>query len=242
MSTVKEIRSTLSSLKSQKKAAALHKHFKAGPGEYAAGDRFLGIDMANQRRIAKENYASISFDELEELIKISIHEYRMTALMMLVYKFAASKKESDKKAVFDFYIDHLDFVNNWDLVDTTAERIAGAYLLDKDKSVLVEMSKSRRLWRERLSLLASIHFVKHKDFATSLELITHVIDHHHELIHQAVGKVFTEIIKADVDAAEEFLEKYSRKMHPGILKHAVANLSPDRQAAYKNKMAKSEED
>lgn len=234
MSTIQEIRSSLSSLKSPKKGAALQKHFKAGPGEYAAGDKFLGIDMANQRTIAKENFESIPLDDLSGLMKANIHEFRMTTLMMLNYKFAAAGSEEERSIVFDFYIDHLDYVNNWDLVDTTAEKILGVYLLKKDRSMLTEMAKSRRLWRERLALLASMHFVRNKDFSTSFELVGILAQHPHPIIHQATGKLFTEIIKRNADAAEDFLSKHYRKMSSGMLKSAVAGLGEDRQSAYKS--------
>ncbi len=242
MSTVQEIRSTLSSLKSPKKGAALQKHFKAGPGEYAAGDKFLGVDMANQRTVAKENFKNISLEELGELIKANIHEFRMTTLMMINYKFAEARSEEERSVIFDFYIDNLDYVNNWDLVDTTAEKILGVYLLNKDRTMLLDMAKSRRLWRERLALLSSMYFVRSKDYSTSFDLVKILAQHPHEIIHQAIGKVFAEIIKRDVDAAEDFLSKHYRGMSSGMLKHAVAGLSEDRQRAYKTGSIKPVED
>ncbi len=233
MSTVQEIRSSLASLKSPKKGAALQKHFKAGPGEYAAGDKFLGVEMARQRTIAKENFDSMSLDDLSQLMKAKIHEFRMTTLMMLNYKFTAASSEEERSVLFDFYIDHLNYVNNWDLVDTTAEKILGVYLLKKDRSMLLEMAKSRRLWRERLALLASMHFVRNKDFSTSFELIGILSQHPHPIIHQATGKLFAEIIKRDADAAEDFLARHYRGMSSRMLKQVVAGLGEDRQRAYK---------
>ena len=242
MSIVQEIRSTLSSLESPKKAAALQKHFKADPGQYAAGDKFLGIDMANQRTIAKENFGSVSFDELSELIKTRVHEFRMTTLMMINYKFAEAGNEEDRKEIFDFYIDHLDYVNNWDLVDTTAEKILGVYLLNNDRTLLIDMARSRRLWRERLALMASMYFVRNNDFTTSFEIIEILRQHPHAIIHQAVGKLFGEIIKRNTGSADNFLSRHYRSMPSGMLKQAITALDEQRQRAYKTGNVKPPQD
>lgn len=234
MSKVQEIRSTLSSLKSPKKAAALQKHFMTGPGEYAAGDKFLGVDIANQRNIAKQNFESVSYNDLSELIRSNIHEFRMTSLLMMTYRFTEASSEEEKKEMVDFYVDHLDYVNNWDLVDTTAEKILGTYLLKKDRMLLMNMAKSRRLWRERLALLATVHFIKYNDFNTSFEIIKILSAHPHIIIHQAVGKVMKEITKRDANSAEEFLSKHYKNMSSGILKQAISGLDPERQRAYRN--------
>ncbi|MEQ9426628.1 MAG: DNA alkylation repair protein [Cyclobacteriaceae bacterium] len=241
MSVVQEIRSTLNSMKSPKKAAALQKHFMTAPGEYAAGDKFLGIDIANQKTIAQKNFETIGFAELSALIRTHIHEHRMTALLIVLLKFNEAKTEEERKEVVDFYLDHLNYVNNWDLVDTTAEKILGVYLLKKDRMILINMAKSRRLWRERLALLATIYFVRYNDFNTSFEIIKTLHQHPHDLIHQAIGKVMKEICKRDAVGADEYLSKIYRNMPPALLKHAISGFESDRQQAYKTGQVKPAE-
>ena len=128
----------------------------------------------------------------------------------------------------------MNYVNNWDLVDTTAEKILGVYLLNKDRSILTEMAKSKRLWRERLSLLATIYFVRHNDLSTSFEIIELLAKHPHPIIHQAVGKLLGEIIKKDADRADDLLSRIYKSMPLGMLKHAVAGFDEQRQYAYKS--------
>jgi len=233
MSKVQEIRSTLGSLKSPKKAVALQKHFMTAPGEYAAGDKFLGIDIASQRKIAQDNFEEITFDELSQLIKSHVHEHRMTSLLILTCKFNTTKSEEDQKEIVDFYIEHLNYVNNWDLVDTTAEKILGVYLLKKERMILVNMAKSRRLWRERVALLSTLHFVKYNDFNTSFEIIKILHQHPHDLIHQAIGKVMKEIAMRDAASANDFLSKLYRQMPSNMLKQAIAGFDEQSQLAYK---------
>lgn len=214
-------------------AVALKKHFKAGPGQYACGDKFLGVEMSNQLDLAKKSYRSTSLSELSELLHNNIHEVRMTALLILTIKFGEAKTEQDQQEIVDFYLDHLNAINNWDLVDATAEKILGVYLINRDRSLLVKLAKSKRLWRERLAVVTTLFFAKNNDFTTSFELIKFFRGHPHPLIHQAVGKVMKEISKRDPQAADKFLAEIYKKMSSGMMKQAISGFGDERQKAYK---------
>lgn len=126
-------------------------------------------------------------EELEALLQDEIHEYRFTALAMLVYKFEKAETPEERREIVHFYLANADFVNNWDLVDASADKILGAYLYHRDRSVLWELARSGHLWRQRLAVIATFYFIRRGDFAETLQLAEFFLDHEHDLIHKAVG-------------------------------------------------------
>lgn len=124
------------------KAKHLPGFFQAFPGGYGENDKFIGVSVPNQRKIANKYYRVCSLNEVEQLLNESVHEYRLTALFILVYKFEKSKKSVEQKEIVDLYIDNVVNVNNWDLVDSSAYKILGPYFMDKDKSLLYEYANS----------------------------------------------------------------------------------------------------
>ena len=132
--------------------------FKTGKGEYGYGDIFLGVTMPNIRRIAKKFSQEIFLQELTKLIQSPIHEVRLCALIILVNKY--NKEEPDR--IYHYYLKHLNSVNNWDLVDTSAPHIVGDYLnKNPEKSkILLEFSRSENLWIRRISIVSTLAFIK----------------------------------------------------------------------------------
>ena len=126
-----------------------HSHFfKTGEGEYGEGDCFLGLNVPQQRILAKQ-YACLSLKELKKLLQNPIHEYRQIALYILVSQFKKGNSQIKKK-IFDLYLKHTDYINNWDLVDLSAYHIVGEYLLNKPRKVLIKLAKSNNLWERRM--------------------------------------------------------------------------------------------
>ena len=126
------------------RAKILARFFKTGKGEYGEGDRFLGITVPVIRKISHK-FSDLSLLEVEKLLKSKIHEERLAALLILVYQFENGSQDQKKK-VYEFYLDHTTFINNWDLVDLSAHKIIGKFLQDKDRSILYKLAKSRNLW------------------------------------------------------------------------------------------------
>lgn len=144
--------------------------FKSGPGEYGEGDQFLGIRVPKQREIAKK-YKDLSLEEVSELLQSPLHEVRLTALFILVYKYQKTKEEKQQEKIYHFYMSNLDRVNNWDLVDSSAKYIAGHFLYeyDKDRSLLYKLSGSDDLWERRVAIMTTFYFVDKGDFDLTLK-------------------------------------------------------------------------
>jgi 3-methyladenine DNA glycosylase AlkD len=203
------------------KGEFLPKFFKAFPGGYGEGDQFLGVTVPDQRKIAKACFQDISLDEISELLHNPFHEARLTALKMLVYRFEKLKSESGRKQIADFYLDHLPFINNWDLVDSSCYQILGAFYHKKDKSLFYELADSGHLWRQRVAMISSLYWIKKDDFEDGLALAEKLKNHPHDLMHKAVGWMLREIGKRDFDSEYEFLKKHYQKMPRTTLRYAI---------------------
>ncbi|MFQ5451990.1 MAG: DNA alkylation repair protein [Candidatus Paceibacterota bacterium] len=209
----------LQSLKNPAKARVMRRFFKTGKGEYGEGDVFLGLTVPQQRKLAKK-YRALPLADVEKLIKNKIHEYRLTGLLILVDKFEKGN-ENTRKEIYDFYLKNTKHINNWDLVDVTAPKIVGAWVLDKDRTVLYKLAKSKNLWEKRIAILATFTFIKNNDFRDALKISEILLRDTHDLIHKAVGWMLREIGKRDQRAEEEFLDKHYKSMPRTALRYAI---------------------
>lgn len=217
MTTDTIIRS-LSDLSNPDKAAILYGFFKAIPGGYGEGDQFLGVTVPNQRRVAAQFAKKTNEADLQQLIENPYHEVRLTALLILISKF---RKASEKGFWVDFYLRNLQHVNNWDLVDSSAHFILGEWLWDKDRSLLHDMARNGNMWEQRIAVISTYHFIRKSDFEDTLAIAEILINHHHDLIHKAVGWMLREIGKRDFETERRFLEKHYRKMPRTMLRYAI---------------------
>lgn len=228
MSILENIKKELHKHNNPKKAILMPQFFKAFPGGYGDdGDRFLGISVPNQRLVARMFYKSVSLKELGSLLCNPIHEYRLTALIILVYKLEKTENEQERKNIFDFYLKNISFVNNWDLVDASADKILGAYLYDKDRKILYKLAKSSNLWENRIAMVACFYFIKKNDFEDGLKIAELLIDHKHDLIHKAVGWMLREIGKRNFEVEFNFLKKYYLSMPRTMLRYAIEKFDQD---------------
>ncbi|MDR1056855.1 MAG: DNA alkylation repair protein [Prevotellaceae bacterium] len=223
-------------LRDEQKARFLQSFFKTGKGQYAEGDRFLGIVVPAQRKIAKLYYKDIALSDLSELLKSAWHECRLTTLLMLTMKMAKEKKPDVSQAIVDFYLSHLDYINNWDLVDLSAPYILGKRLLDNDdKLLLYDLADSGELWRQRISIISTLYFIRNQHFNTSFALAEKLLYHKHDLIHKAVGWVLREIGKRDRDLEREFLDHYHQTMPRTMLRYAIEHFEQTERKHYMEK-------
>lgn len=199
----------------------LPKFFKTGPGEYGEGDQFLGVSVPNQREIAKQFFREISLEDLLQLLKNPIHEVRLTALLALVYRYEKAKFEIEQKELVDFYLSHLDFVNNWDLVDSSCHQILGHFYWKREKTLFYELADSGHLWRQRVSMISSFFWIKKGEFTDTVALAEKLKNHPHDLMHKAVGWMLREIGKRDFDTEMEFLKKHYQTMPRTALRYAI---------------------
>lgn len=232
MNLIKNIQKELRSFASEEKASFLSKFFKTGRGEYAEGDKFIGVTVPNQRMVAKKYYSEISSIEIEELLHSPIHEYRLTALLILVYKFERNKSSSERNQIVELYLKNSEFINNWDLVDLSAPKILGAYLFDKDKTILYDFAKSGHLWKQRIAIISTYYFIKKNHFEDTFRISEILLFHKHDLIHKAVGWMLREVGKINLSAEVEFLNRHYKKMPRTMLRYAIEKFDEDLRQKY----------
>jgi len=224
MGSLKEIKDDLQKSVIPGKAKELMRFFKTGPGDYGEGDLFLGITVPEQRKIARQYYKKITLADLETLLQDPCHEYRLTALFMLRLLYEKEQSAAKRDNLVRLYLNNLDYINNWDLVDSSAPYILGPHLYGKDPALLDELVASGELWRQRVAILATYYFIKQDRFDETLKLAEKLLNHPHDLIHKAVGWMLREVGNRDLNAELEFLkQRYAiEKFEPELRKQILA--------------------
>lgn len=223
---VDEIKS-FSTLEGAKRRASF---FKTGRGEYAEGDLFLGVDSPSLRKIAKKYFKAVSYADLQKMLESPYHEIRVGAVFILVLMFQHGSEEERKK-IFDFYMENIRYINNWDLVDVSAPYIVGPVAFENE-SVLFSLAKSCRLWEERVSVVATLYFIKQNRFDVTLSLGEYFLTHRHDLMHKAVGWMLREVGKRDEKVLCDFLDKHINQMPRTMLRYAIERFPEDKRRRY----------
>lgn len=232
MGNVKEIVHDLKAHASKEKAAFLPSFFKTGKGQYAEGDRFHGIIVPHQRKIAKIHSPTTNKTTLVTLLHSPYHEERLTALFMLCNKFNEAKKNQQEKEWVDLYLKNAEQVNNWDLVDNTAHIILGQWLEHKERSILYTFAKENSLWKNRIAVVATLHFIRKNDLLDILQLSEIMLHHTHDLIHKATGWMLREAWKKNAKSVEDFLNKFAHQMPRTMLRYAIEKMPEPKRKAY----------
>lgn len=231
MVNLSALQNELQALGSPEKAAFLSHFFKTGKGQYGEGDQFLGIKMPEIRAVVAK-YSSLSIYDWTELLHSPFHEFRMAALIGLMNRFQKSKKDvALQKAIFDIYLNNLDFINNWDLVDVTCRDIVGAYLLHRERSILYELAQRPHLWAQRVAIVSTWYFISRNQFSDTIRISELLLSHKHDLIHKAVGWMLREIGKRDELVLEEFLDTHVKLMPRTALRYSIERF-PDSKRKY----------
>ena len=224
MATFTQVQNSLRKAGSPEKAKSSAWFFKTGKGDYGYGDKFYGITVPEQRKIAKQFYKTASLADVTKLLQGRFHEERFTALEILVMKFNLAIKEKDfveQKKIYDLYLKSTKYVNNWDLVDTSAEYIVGLYLANKPRAILKKLAKSQDLWEKRIAMISCFYFIQQKDFKDALEIAEILLKDKHDLIHKAVGWMIREIGNRDLKTELKFLDKHALNMSRTTLRYAI---------------------
>ena len=216
--------------KDNKKAKFLAGFFKTGKGQYAEGDLFLGLTVPRQREIAKK-YPDLSLSQIQQLLNSKYHEFRLCALLILISKYNKSDEKTKAKIV-TFYLKNTKRINNWDLVDLSAEYILGSYLLERDKSVLYKLAKSQNLWERRIAIIATFFFIRKNQFTDTLKIAQILLGDKHDLIHKACGWMLREIGKRDEVMLIKFLDKFKGKMPRTALRYAIERFNQQKRLSY----------
>ena len=233
---LKNLKNELRSKIKPGKKIVLERFFKTGKGEYSEGDKFLGIMVPDIRLVIKDFY-DMDLGELDELVKSEYHEERLTALLIAVKKFERGDAKV-KKDIYDFYLRNTGYINNWDLVDLSADRIVGAYLEDKDRGVLKKLAVSKSLWERRIAMLSTFNYIKKGDSETAFEIADVLLMDDHDLIQKAVGWMLREIGKrCNEKLLIEYLDKHAKDMPRTALRYAIERL-PENMRKYYLEMKK----
>ncbi|HTM68127.1 MAG TPA: DNA alkylation repair protein [Candidatus Binatia bacterium] len=202
------------------KARLLAGFFKTGKGQYGEGDVFLGIMVPLTRKIALR-FADLPFADIDRLLHSKFHEERLAAFLILVERYRRGDAKT-KRDVYAFYLEHADYANNWDLVDLSAPKIAGAWLLEHPSlRTLAMYARSKNLWRRRIAIVATFAFIGAGDFGPSFAVADMLLHDGHDLIHKATGWMLREVGKRDKAALVRWLRPRYRRMPRTMLRYAI---------------------
>jgi 3-methyladenine DNA glycosylase AlkD len=221
------VRKELLSLANKERAATSMRFFKTGQGQYGEGDIFLGITVPMQRDIARK-HTNLPLPQVRELLYCQEHECRLTALLILVEQYTKNKDEK----IVQLYLQNLSQVNNWDLVDSSAHYILGDHLLAKDRKIIYTLAKSKNMWKRRVAIIATLAFIRKKDFADTIAIAELLLEDSHDLIHKAVGWMLREMGKKDSRTLEKFLNTFSKKMPRTMLRYSIEKFPLEKRKHY----------
>ena len=213
------------------KAKIFQRFFKTAPGQYGAGDKFIGVTVPEVRKIAKI-FSDMDLIAVLNLLSSPIHEERLCALFILILQFKKGD-EKMKQKIYQAYLKNYQYINNWDLVDTSAHHIVGAYLADKPKDILYKLAKSQNLWQKRIAIIATFDFIYHQRAEETIKIAKILLHDDHDLIHKAVGWMLREVGKrVDEKVLLKFLDEHYKTMPRTMLRYAIERLPEKMRLAY----------
>lgn len=231
ISRLDELRRELRTQADARRADSAKWFFKTGPGEYGEGDVFVGVPVPQIRALASR-YRNLSRDEILSLLQSAIHEERALALMILIHQFKKGSPQT-RQEIFDIYLSHTRYINNWDLVDLSARYIVGDHLKEKPREILYKLARSSSLWERRIAVLATFHYINEGSCDDALRIAEILLPDKHDLIQKAVGWMLREVGKRCSEGAEEdFLRRHYKNMGRTALRYAIERFPEERRRAY----------
>ena len=227
----KKIKQELRARASPAKAKILQRFFKTAPGEYGHGDVFIGLTVPEIRSVAA-TFHDATLEDIVVLLQSNIHEERLLALVLLVnqYKKAGS---TEQRAIYRLYVSSTKYINNWDLVDLSAEHIIGAWLTDKNKAILKQLARSKNLWERRIAIISTFHYIKQGHPDETFRIATILLHDPHDLIHKAVGWMLREVGKRCGQKVEEsYLKTHYHTMPRTMLRYAIERFPEQKRQWY----------
>lgn len=230
--TATAVQEALTSLASADKQQQLQRYFKTGPGQYGEGDVFIGVTVPQLRAVAKQ-YKALPFSELKLLITSPVHEERSAALFILENK---NKKATtgERRQILSFYLEHLPYVNNWDLVDLTCRDLLGRAMADglAESDLLDSLACSDSLWERRIAIVATWYFISKGQLDHTLRIARMLLADKEDLIHKAIGWMLREGWKKDPATIEQFLQTHYDQLPRTTLRYAIERMDEPKRRAY----------
>lgn len=217
------------------KAIIFARFFKTSKGKYGEGDLFLGISVPDSRVLSKK-YKDVDLKEISLLLKNKFHEIRLIALFVLVSKFQEANRESEKERIINFYLKNTKYINNWDLVDSSAYQILGNYLIDKrDRKIIYKLASSKNLWEQRIAVVSTYAFIKKEESKDIFAICKKLFNHKHDLIHKAMGWMLREVGKnVNQKELKVFLKENIRQIPRTTLRYAIEKFENKERRRYLN--------
>ncbi|CCH56036.1 DNA alkylation repair enzyme [Fibrisoma limi BUZ 3] len=228
--TADQVKEALLALEQPERASFVARYFKTRPGEYGAGDQFLGLSMPQQHALARQ-YVALPINETEMLVQDPFHECRMVGLLIWVYQIRRAGSVQ-RQQILERYLANRLFVNNWDLVDSSCPTIVGETLLTQDRSLLYDLAAQDHLWSQRIAMVSTLTFIRKGQFADTFAIGELLLGHKHDLIHKAIGWMLREVGKRNADALDEFLHDHIRQLPRTALRYAIERYEPVRRRYY----------
>ena len=229
-SSIARIRSRLRELANPERASVSLKYFKTAPGQYGAGDQFLGNTVPDLRKLAKE-YIDLPAKNLLDLLHSKIHEERILALLILNLQFQQGPEIERKKAHL-LFLKNIRWVNNWDLVDCSAPLLVGAYLLDRESKLLDKLASSKNLWERRTAIVATLAFIRKNRPDVTIRIARILIHDKEDLIHKATGWMLREVGKKNPRILRRFLNEHASTMPRTTLRYAIEKFPESERQRY----------
>lgn len=234
MSDLQKLIKEIKSHENKPQASILQRFFKTGPGQYGAGDRFLGLKVPLQRLLARK-YAYLALKDIEKLLESKIHEFRLIGILILVDQYEKAVSRENKKKIVDFYLAHSSRINNWDLVDLSVYKILGDFLLVEKQAekILKDLAGSKNLWERRMAMVSTYAFIKKGQAEKTVLMAEKLLKDEHDLMHKAVGWMLREMGKRiDKKVLTDFLDKHHLHMPRTALRYSIEHLSPREREHY----------
>lgn len=214
------------------KARDLLRFFKTGKGEYGEGDLFIGVTVPTNRTITRQ-YLHLPVEQLIPLLRCDIHEVRLSALICMVEQYKSRRtSEQQRQEIVDTYIANTRYINNWDLVDLSVYHIIGAHLQHRDRSLLYRWAQSSSLWEQRMSIVATMWFIRQGEYDDTIRLAEQLCHHPHDLIQKAVGWLLREVGKRDINPLTDFLDTHYTTLPRTLLRYAIERLPVEQRKHY----------
>jgi 3-methyladenine DNA glycosylase AlkD len=228
--TAAEIRTKLEALANPEAALFAQRFFKTGAGEYGEGDLFRGIRVPVLRTLSR-TLDDTPLPEVMLLLNSAFHEERLLALLLLMRRFVKGD-EAAQQRIYQLYLANTRFINNWDLVDVSAEHIVGSFLFSRQRTPLYRLAGSCNIWERRIAITATFHFIRRGEFLDTLALSEKLLQDKEELIHKATGWMLREVGKRNMLSLEVFLLRHYHRMPRVMLRYAIERFPEERRLLY----------
>jgi 3-methyladenine DNA glycosylase AlkD len=231
-----QIKVLLNAATSPENALKKARFYKTSKSDYAENAKFIGLSTPDLKIIAK-NFKTLPLGNIKLLLQSEIHEERALALFILVSQYKSGDTHQSAK-IYDFYLQNLEYINNWDLVDSSCPYIMGDHLLHKDKKILFKLVRSSNIWERRIAIVSTWMFIRNNEFESTIKLCEILLGDSHDLIHKACGWMLREIYKRDPNILIKFLEKYAQTMPRTVLRYAIERFPHDVRKFYLSQKSK----